>query len=357
MYSYRIPREPNRKNRLDYRLDLTRDLLLNLHRGECCAVVGVGSCGKTRLLSHITRPDVMEYHLGQEAYNHFIVLVECNSWVSQTTWAGYEGMTRSLMDMLNNTNHPILAQAARTLENFHSVIVQDKDIAPVNFMKGIDELLKGKPIQLTFCFDEFDFVFEKFDSQFFRNLRALRNHHKYQLTYLTATRRQLPFQRPLETREDVEEFYELFTDNTYAIGPYSAVDANEMVGDLEIRYSFPIKQPTRDLLIDITGGHPGLLGAAYRFLETIKETPTTPQRMGQLLLTEQSLWKECTKIWDSLLTTERAVLKKLSHGRATQADLPQLNQLKVKGLVKENAARNLLPFSPVFQEFIKAQGD
>lgn len=357
MYSYRNPKEPNRRQTPDYRLGLVRDVLTNLHRGECVAVVGVGSCGKSRLLLHLTRPDTMEYHLGNSAYNHFIVLVECNSFIDQTNWAAYEAMARAIDEPLRNANHRTLNEMAEALEPMYGMVSGDRDLAFKHLLTGINYLLKNTGLKLTICFDEFDFVFEKFDAQLFRNLRALRNQNKYQLSYLVATRRQMPHQRPQTQQEEVEEFYELFTSNTYGIGPYETRDAQQMVSDLEERYEFRLKKVTRDMLIDVTGGHPGTLGAAFRVLVDTQQQPTTPDQMGQLLVRNPTLWKECDKIWDSLREAEHDALRRLALNKApTREDPAPLQELKAKGLIKPVGDRgSLVVFSPVMTEFVRSK--
>ncbi|HRE47133.1 MAG TPA: hypothetical protein PLD47_05360 [Aggregatilineales bacterium] len=355
MYSYRNPKEPNRRQTLDYRFQLVRDVLTNLHRGECVGVVGVGSCGKSRLLLHMTRPETMEYHLGREAYDHFIALVECNSWLDQTSWGAYEGIARALDDLVRNANHPRLSAFQNDLAPMYDLVTKERDLAFRHLMTGITYLLEAYPFKLTLCFDEFDFVFQNYDAQLFRNLRALRNKSKYQLTYLVATRRQMPYQRHIDRQEEVEEFYELFTSNTYAIGPYDAKDAQEMVLDLEQRYDYKLKKITRDMLIDVTGGHSGMIGAAFKVLVDSPQPPTTPEQMGQLVVRNASLWKECEKIWDSLREGEHDALKRLVSGqRPTREDVVPLQELKAKGLVKTIGERGtMLAFSPIMQEFAR----
>src|SRR3974377_1017269 len=68
-----------RRQTPDYRYHLTHDLLTNLHRGECCAVVGVGSCGKSRLLKHLARPEKMENYFSDGGYHHLMRRVACES--------------------------------------------------------------------------------------------------------------------------------------------------------------------------------------------------------------------------------------------------------------------------------------
>lgn len=360
MYSYRTPKEPARKNTLDYRFHLTKDLLVNLNRGECCAVVGVGSCGKSRLLLHITRPETMEYHLGDGAYDHIIVLVECNAWVNETIWAAYESITRSLMEMINNVSHPALAQARRELAGMYEAVTNERDLAFNHVRTGLSYLLKGSSrLKLTLCFDEFDFVFEKWDAQLFRNLRALRNQNKYQLTYLVATRSQMPYQREKSSWPDVEEFYELFADNTFAIGPYDAKDANEMIVDLEQRYEFPLKKQTRQMIVDVTGGHSGLVGATFRLLEQSRKQPANANDMAQLVVHDSSTWKECRKILDSLRTEEWGALKRLATaGRPARDDAGLIQELKAKGLVRDVGNRGAVEiFSPILHEFARLSQD
>jgi hypothetical protein len=352
---YQMRGDPRRRQTPDYRYHLTHDLLVNLHRGECCAVVGVGSCGKSRLLRHVARPDTLEYHLSDGGYDHLIVLVECNSWTGETLWAAYEGMARSLNDFIENSGHPAVHGVRRELEGLYQAVVNERDLAYKHLMTALAILLEGSRLKLTFCFDEFDFVFERFETALFRNLRALRNAHKYQLTYLVATRKQMPYQRDAKDWPDLEEFYELFADNTFAIGPYDEKDATEMIVDLEGRYEFPMRGRTREWLIQVTGGHPGLIGASFRHLEQTRQQPTTLQQMTQLLHREPTTWKECRKIWDPMRLEERTVLKRLAtNTRLAREDLGPVQELKAKGLVRQINERGAVEiFSPIFKEFIR----
>src|ERR1051326_7961643 len=163
MSNYRGKGDPRRRQTPDYRYHLTHDLLTNLHRGECCAVVGVGSCGKSRLLKHIARPETLEYHLGDAGYDHLIVLVECNSWSGDSIWSAYEGIARSLNEVIENFGHPAIQNSRSQLEGLYQAVVNDRDIAYTHLRTGLGILLSGSHLNLTLCFDEFDYVFERFD--------------------------------------------------------------------------------------------------------------------------------------------------------------------------------------------------
>ncbi|MEP7289273.1 MAG: hypothetical protein ABI947_26270 [Chloroflexota bacterium] len=358
MQNYRMTGDPRRRQTRDYRYTLTNSLLTNLHRGECCAVVGVGSCGKSRLLRHLARPETLEYHLGDAGYDHMIVLVECNSWSSDTIWAAYEGIARSLIQTMENVTHPALQNARHDLQDLYEAIISNHDIAYAHLQAGLGPLLNGTQLNLTLCFDEFDFVFERFDAQLFRNLRALRDSYKYRLTYMVATRKQIPYQRPEDQWPEVETFYELFSDNTFAIGPYDAKDATDMLLDLEKRYEYPLRTRTREMIIEVTGGHPGLIGASFRHLEQVKNQPQTIQQM-LLLLINDTTTRECKKIWDPLRPGERIVLKRIAtHNRPSKDEATSMAELKSKGLVHELDQRGSAEiFSPIFREYVRHTED
>ena len=109
------------------------------------------------------------------------------------------------------------------------------------------------------------------------------------------------------------------------------------------------------MLIEVTGGHPGLIGASFRHLEQMKQQPSTPQQMEQILASEPTTWKECRKIWDPLRPEERNVLRKVAqNARLSRDDTAVLPELKSKGLVRDTNIRGGVGiFSVIFQEFAR----
>jgi hypothetical protein len=132
-----------------------------------------------------------------------------------------------------------------------------------------------------------------------------------------------------------------------------------MITDLENRYEFPLRARTREWLIEVTGGHPGLIGASFRLLEQSHQQPGTLQQMVQLVQREATTWKECRKIWDPMRPDERMVLKRLAtNGRLGKDDQAALQEVKSKGLVKATNNRGSVAiFSPIFHEFVKQVED
>ena len=85
------------------------------------------------------------------------------------------------------------------------------------------------------------------------NLRALRENHNYELTYITATR------RPLNSRSELAE---LFFAHTLWLGPLSEMDARWNVTRYAERHSMTWDAGIVDSLIRASWGYPSLLRAA-----------------------------------------------------------------------------------------------
>jgi hypothetical protein len=344
----------NRRQDPDYRRELVGPVLQTLSRGESCAVVGVGSTGKSRLLLHLTHPETVQAYLGARAATHMILLIECNAWVSETSWAAFESMTRVFLEAVNASTHLAVVAVRSDLDGMYQAVTEERDLAFTHLQRGLRHFIERTNFNLTFCFDEFDFVFERVETQLFRNLRAIRNQNKYNLTYLLATRKQIPYQRPRSAWPEVEEFTELFTENLYPLGPYNIRDASAMVADLEARYGYPLDAATRGHLLNITGNHPGLIGTAYRVLETLRQPAPDAPTIGGLLLGERSCNNECRKIWESLRDEEQSILRRMvANIRLSQADSIAFQELVTKGLLKEAAGQGYFIFSPIFEHFVR----
>jgi hypothetical protein len=120
---------------------------------------------------------------------------------------------------------------------------------------ALDAVLEGRlrapGSSLTLAFDRFDAVAG--DSSIFSQLRALRDAHKYRLTYLIAAR------RPLDPRNELAE---LFFGNTLWLGPLSEGDARWTVSRYTTRKRLSWDEKAVRKLIELTRGYPSFLRAA-----------------------------------------------------------------------------------------------
>jgi len=169
---------------------------------------------------------------------------------------------------------------------------------------------------------------------------------------VVATRDELS--RIRENIAECESFYELFSLNTYGLGPYEWADAINMVQRLAARRRVKVTDDDTNLLLKVSGRHPGLLRAAFWAL-----CDGRIDKSGHIyrqLLDNPDIQAECTKIWDSIGEDERTALADV----ATGCELRQLDQgifqlLRLKGLVMESRADQVTIFCRLFEDFVNQQ--
>jgi len=212
----------------------------------------------------------------------------------------------------------------------------------------VDVLCQRPAQQVILFFDEFDAVFRALDPFLFRCLRAIRDTHKGQVSYIVAVADDLTCQRG--DLPEVEPFCRLVSRNICGLGPYGEADARQMIGYLASRRFIELSERDTARLIEFSGGHAGLLKVILSLLgDTHRESVMA--EISLALKDEPAVQAECRKVWDSLPESEQTALLALAGGG--QADLQALRRLKRKGLVRESHPESPLLFSPLFADFIR----
>lgn len=363
-------RDPNfRKYEIGY-------ILGRVKAGDSCSVVGVGSVGKSNLLRHLRRPEILVHHLGEEARDLSIVVVDPNNMLeslplqighalgedSRSSWSGYEIMTHRLYKAFYPFNGfspeevKELTYAYRMLRDGQNPLLAHLGL---RYLEHVLDLLltptqDDKKRKIVFVFDEFEDMLAKLPARFFQTLRGLRDDYKYRLTYVTFTRRGLP-QLVAENGYDrlaLEPFVELFTDSTLYLGPYSENDARAMLDRLTERKKQTYPPSFRGFLLRASGGHAGLLRASFELANHIS-FGTAESEALRFLVNSKPILDECQTIWDSLSLDERLLAKEvLKHPESLGKEPQVVALLREKQLLKGD--ENALELSPpLFREYVR----
>jgi hypothetical protein len=202
----------------DYREKEVQQILAAVRAGECVSVIGLSGAGKSNLMGFIAnRPEV------------FIqpnVLVDCNR-------------------LRQNTSDALFRLIRRTLGE--GTPSQDE-------YQALDALLEKRLDEnggnLALLLDRFEIVAD--DPAIASNLRALRDAHKYQLTFVTATRK---------TIDPGSEIAELLFGHTIWLGPLSESDANWSINRYAQRVRQDWDQSVAFKIRELTWGYASLLRA------------------------------------------------------------------------------------------------
>jgi hypothetical protein len=368
-----------RKQPLEFRKEEVGRIMERWRANESCSLVGVGSVGKSNLLQHLADRDVQVYYMEAARVENFKAIIIDPSLLGPLPiagvnmdqircWAGYELMMHRLFlafypfEVLTKDEAKQFVEAYQALQDGTNPLYAYMGLR--YFELGLEFFLR-RGIQIVFMFDEFEEMMRQLPVKFFQTLRGIRDSNKSQLSYLTFTRApMLEIAQQLEIPLlSIEPFAELFTDNSFYIGPYNETDARQMVDSLMSRNQKSYGDYVVNFLLWATGRYAGLLRASFRALDTLGDLEpsvvmTSGESLVQQLATRRSIATECKTIWTSLNQTEQYVLKAIA-GLDSSVDTgdPEIGEavalLVQKRLLRVNKAqKQLIIEPPVFNAYI-----
>lgn len=208
----------------DYRAEETRAIAAAIAAGECVSVVGLSGSGKSNLMGFLAqRVSVAGCRL---------TLLDCNRLPEHTPPA----LLRLIRCALREEQAGDCPPFADELGALERVIAQ---------------ALAGVSV-LALLLDRFDALPADAMPAIAGNLRALRDAHKFQLSFVIATRRPLPPR---------SELAELFYANTLWLGPLSERDARWNVARFAARRGAQWDEDTARRIIALSQGYPSMLRA------------------------------------------------------------------------------------------------
>lgn len=207
-----------------YRAAECEAILSATRRGACAALLGLSGSGKSNLLGFLAHRHSSD--------DHPLLLVDCNRLLQHTSWA--------LLNLINQAlgaSEPLPEPAPPAFEGVNGALTAH--------LQECDTL--------TLLFDRFD-IFSGVEQLPLHNvLRALRDRHKYRLSYTFATRRPLPLE---------SELAELLQGYALWLGPLSEADARWNVQRFARRHGESWDDDLTQALLDVSGCYPSLLKAA-----------------------------------------------------------------------------------------------
>jgi DNA-binding winged helix-turn-helix (wHTH) protein len=320
-----------------------------IQAGESCALIGIGSAGKSNLLHFLQRPEILEDRLGPEWDRYLLVYVDGNKLIESSAWGLWELMLHQTTLALEERGGAAL-EIINALNALYEKVIQagTREFAVRYLDRALHQVRRRLDLRLVFLLDEFDALYGRLPADSFSALRALRDEHKYQLCYLVSTRQE--WQRLRQEPVVTEAFEELVSPQIVWLGPYAEPDAREMLERLAARHGESLDGATQRAILKETGGHPGLLRAAYR---TAIERPSS---LNRSLRSSSRVLDEVRRIWHSLPADEQRVVGALAAAPdSTPAIGPVVSRLRDKGLVDELAPAKFALFSRLFGDCIVQQ--
>ncbi|MEK7276105.1 MAG: winged helix-turn-helix domain-containing protein [Chloroflexota bacterium] len=334
---------------LTFRAEIIEPLAQSIRAGESCALVGVGSSGKSNIVRFLRdRADARQHYFGDSARRLLWLMVDCNALDAYDEPSLYGAMIDSLTRAIAARSDA--GALGSTLDGLcREAVAPDGRAGAYRFLHRAVELTRqAGDFQLAFVLDDCDKLIQTAPPTLFRRLRALRDDYKYQLLYVAVTRRELHGLRPQSP--EFESFFEIVVSRSFAVGPYSDHDARFMINRLASRLEMPRTLDDFEIgrLILATGGHPGLLKTSF-YASRAGELAAEPDLM-EMLANDSHVTDECRKIWESLEDEDRAGLIAAISGKALGGGAH--TALMAMGLVRERTDGTHAIFCPLFESYV-----
>jgi hypothetical protein len=370
----------SRKQPIDFRKEDVGYVMQRWRAGDSCALIGVGSVGKSNLLQHLSDPEVQQSYMnitGTDEFKAIIIdpnmlgpLPKSGADMDQIRcWAGYELMMHRLFmafypfGMLEQDEAQRFYEAYQALQDGTNPLYAYMGLR--YFELGLDFFMR-RGIRIVFMFDEFEDMLKRMPPKFFQTLRGLRDANKRQMSYLTFTRAPLTtlvdrFELP---KQDMEPFVELFNDGVHYVGPYKEIDARRMIENLMSRNQKNYSEDAIRFLMWSTGNYAGLLRSAFRVLDALEPLDSVSvmddEKVRQLAM-RRPIREECQTLWLSLTSMEQHVLKAVA-GIVKYEVNPEIERgiamLVQKRLIRVDKKLNTLHIEPpVFRVFVGGDPD
>jgi len=342
-----FPRAPVRAEDLRYTVDCVR-------QGQCCLLVGPSNVGKSLLLKSLLTEDVCRWCAQKGTRPPIVVFVDCLE-AGDSEQAFYELLLRCILEALEDSNTP--EPTVATLRTLYGAVMNDiTDVALRSlFARSMRELMRETRTALIVILDEFDDIFRALAPWPFRQLRVLRDTYGGRLCYVVATSRRL---ERLRSDQDTYEFRELFQTYTRILRPLRTADAKHFVTYLAGKQGHSPRQERAALVIELSGGHPGLAERIYNLLCGVPPGAAPPLQTVVAELSEQwPIQQECKRLWDEIEEEEREGLLALARDGGLGPGAAGRQGLEAKGLVVEREEGSLIIFSPVFEAFVQQELD
>jgi DNA-binding winged helix-turn-helix (wHTH) protein len=313
----------------DSRFAEIEKILQFIKEGHSCQLIGVPGVGRSNLLGLLAyNRNVRVKHLGEnQTWFHF-VLLNFSEIRKKPLLDATKFMFLGLLDSLRERNMVKEYAAVNTIFK-ESIGLNDEMVLFQGLKKTIDFLAVEKELTIVFLFDRFEEYVPTVTSDFFANLRILRNRAKYRFSVVFSTNRSLD-----DTLEPIflADFYEFMAGKNVYLPLLDKPGLAFRISYLEKITGKKIDKKTLTEIMRLTGGHGSLTRHCLEaILATINESTNISSNHIKFFIKQKPIRSVLFGIWNSLNPYEQNAFSLLN-----LEDL-ELSYLENIGLIKDKA--------------------
>lgn len=319
----------NRKTKVKRALEM-------LGRGQSISITGPRKIGKTSLLLHISRPEVMQQH-GLDPAHHLAVYFNCEV----LGGVKLEEFYTLVLDEI----------ASRASQQGYDLAIPERPISYLEFERALRKIFDQK-LRVALLLDEFELLSSRRDlgEELLSGLRALAQ--KSYVAYVTVSQRLLA----VFTEKDYSPFFNIFV--PLKMGLFDGAESRELIEESLMKAGTSFPPDATDYVLELGGGHPFFLQVAGYWALELQATKGSPLESKDFHILAQTVRGQVEShfryYWRHLNPQEQYVLAALPLTQSEETYREELEALACLCLiVKENEGYRY--FSPLFREFVRRQ--
>lgn len=242
----------------DFRKKEVEEILKTVKRGQCLQLVGLPGSGKSMLLFHLsTSPEILKFHLSENAKNYSFIYLDLNLLSEKST----NGALSFILSKLEE----------KPLET--------KD--PIALVKKVETLIQEKSLpadkKVVLIFDAFDNLSDASLSPLFQILKGIHNQNRFNLSFIFATTREIACPKALSP---FGKLGGLVCEKIYYLPPLSQKDALWYLKTAEKQAGEKLPPLMERSVLALSGGSTRTIKRLIQALSTsqkledLKENPT-----------------------------------------------------------------------------------
>ncbi len=308
----------------DTRLSEIEKILGFVKEGNSCQLVSIPGVGRSTLLRILAyNRKVRQKHLGENLKSFHFVYLNFSEIRKKPLSEAIKFIFLGLLDSLKERK--MLKEYDEVNKIFReSIQVKDELVIFSGLKKTIDFLALEKNLTIVFLFDRFEEYISVLDSDFFANLRILRNRAKYKFSVIFSLNR--PLEETLEATL-MSDFYEFVAGKIVYLSLFDKPGVDFRISYLEKITGKKIEKNLLDDIFELTAGHSNLIKSCVENILSLNQKFENKLELRHFLLEQKAVRSALFGIWNHLTPSEQVAL--------SQNNLEDLEHLKNVGLIKD----------------------
>ncbi len=314
----------------------TKRIFEMLGRGQSVSITGPRKIGKTSLLFHLSRPEVVRQH-GLDPTRHLVVYFNCE---------GLGGL--KLEEFYSLILEQIAIQVAPLGYHFTH---PERPVSYLEFERILHRAFDQK-LKLALLLDEFEVLGENqaMGTELLSGLRALAA--KFDIAYLTASQRQLD----TFTEDYYSPFFNIFVPLRLSL--FDVAESRELVKGAMARVGAAFRPEVVDGILELSGRHPFFLQVVGYWAAELQMAKGTALESKDFHIVKQTVQGQIEPhfryYWKNLSPQEQYILATLPFLQQVEGQQEQLEALvHLCLIIKQNGQYHY--FSPLFRDFVRHQ--